>query len=99
MWRIKYLQEFISEKDRNRGKYASPEGQEKFMNLFRDNIFDPKGTRSMYEFFMDSFEKQKRVRTLIKGIVSLTHNYTMKQTDAAEPTGNHESLLNYIRPF
>ena len=76
LWKIKYLQEFISTKDKGRKKYEGPEGEEKFMKLFRDNTFDPSGEETMYSFFRKSIDKQLRMRYLISNVIYETKRQT-----------------------
>ena len=57
-WKIKYMQEFISNEDRIRKKYDGTEGEEAFMKLFRDNMFDPEGEQTMFDFFKNSLAQQ-----------------------------------------
>lgn len=49
------MQEFISTKDKQDKTYTSPEGQEKFMSLFKDQ--QPKTDESIYNFFKRSYLK------------------------------------------
>ena len=57
VWKVKYVQEFISNENKAKGKYSTPEEQATFMKLFSDNVFDDHGPLTAFEFFKRSFEK------------------------------------------
>jgi hypothetical protein len=97
LWRVKYMQEFMSQEDKICKKYASPEGIERFMNLFRDNQYDPNGALSMFEFFKQSVEKQISMRETIKEIIVET-NKLMLRNNQYKNSGR-ESITDFIRPY
>jgi len=78
VWKNKYIQEFMSNEDRKRRKYGTPEAQEKFLTLFRDNAYDPNGVISMYEFLKQSILKQLRIREKTRGVIEETNRHMIE---------------------
>ena len=65
VWQQKYIQEFQSNEDRLKHRWASPEGQLKFLRFFPDNVFEPNSKESLFEFFKQAVEKQKSMRKVV----------------------------------
>ena len=63
------------------------------MGLFRDNMYDPNGTQTMFEFFKISLLKQMRIRSLIAGVIKET-SLLMKQKP-----NDPDSYLKFVRPW
>ena len=66
------------------------------MKLFRDNMFDPKGEITMFDFFKNSLEKQIRIRMIIKEIIKETNKHLSRNNHGSN-TGRES--MDFIRPY
>lgn len=63
IWSNKFLQQFITHKDRKKYAALGPNGLDKILDFFPDH--KPADKANMFEFYKDSVEKQNNLRKLI----------------------------------
>jgi hypothetical protein len=51
------------------------EGSLKFLSYFPDNVFDINSRLSLFEFYKQSVEKQRSMRSVVTGIIHETNNH------------------------
>ena len=98
LWKMKFLQEFISAKDKQDGHYIKQEDQDRYFNVFKDHQLGPDQTT--YEFFKSAINKQLVIRNLIYHIIKETNEQMYKgKVKADNPNAQPQGIMNFIRDF